>query len=216
MQLSSTLPGVDVGSYPYKITDRIDGAAPPTSLPDADPARGLLEAWAGATFADGLYRVHTPASAERLIPALQAAFPALVPGYAPFGFDWLGRQFLVAGDTSSSAPVVMLEPGTGEALQIPVSVWAFHMDELVHEPDAALAASFFSQWLARGGRALRHDEAVGYRVPLFLGGVDELTNLEVVDLDAYWSVASQLIAGVRGLPPGARLRVQRAGDIDER
>jgi hypothetical protein len=207
---------VDVGPYPYKVTDRIEGAPPPVSVGDDHPARGLLAAWAGATFANGLYRVHTRASAESLIPALQAAFPAVVPGYTPFGFDWLGRQFLVAGDTLSSGPVVMLEPGTGEALEIPVSVSAFHMVEIVNEPDAALAAGYFSEWLTSNGRPIRHNEAVGYRVPLFLGGVDELANLEIVNLDVYWSIASQLIAGVRGLPPGARVGVQRPDDIHKR
>jgi len=33
------------------------------------------------------------------------------------------------------------------------------------------------------GRAPAKDECVSYRTPLFLGGVDDTTNLEICDLD---------------------------------
>jgi hypothetical protein len=96
----------------------------------------------------------------------------------------------------------MLEPGTGEALEIPVDRTGFHTQELVDEPDAAVAQSFFRQWLAGGGQRPGYDQCVGYRKPLYLGGADDLTNLELVDLDVYWSLAAQLLRKVRGLQVG--------------
>jgi hypothetical protein len=53
-------------------------------------------------------------------------------------------------------------------------------------------------------------ECVGYRKPLFLGGADNLTNVEMLDLDVYWTLTAQLIAKTRGLPAGTKIRVERA------
>ena len=49
--------------------------------------------------------------------------------------------------------VLMLEPGTGEALEIPASFATFHERELIAEPDAVAAFSFFKEWLSVGGAA---------------------------------------------------------------
>jgi Domain of unknown function (DUF1851) len=97
----------------------------------------------------------------------------------------------------------MLEPGTGQALEIPVSFSLFHDVELVDYREEALAQSFFGQWLAIGGKRPRLDECVGYRKPLFLGGVDTVANLEIIDLDVYWTVLGQLRNTTKSLPEGS-------------
>ncbi len=81
---------------------------------------------------------------------------------------------------------MMLEPGTGEALEIPTSFVAFHNEELVDYRDAALASEFFCRWSSAQLEKLPldHSNCVGYRTPLFLGGSDTLDDLEVVDFDA--------------------------------
>jgi hypothetical protein len=99
----------------------------------------------------------------------------------------------------------MLEPGTGEALEIPVDREAFHAEELVDEPDAAAAYSFFAQWLAAGGVRPEYDQCIGYKRPLYLGGSDDVTNLEAIDFDVYWSLSAQILAQVRGLPAGTSI-----------
>jgi len=43
---------------------------------------------------------------------------------------------------------------------------------------------------------------MGYRKPLFLGGSDEVENLEVSDLDVYWHIMGQIIRKTKGLPQG--------------
>jgi Domain of unknown function (DUF1851) len=54
-------------------------------------------------------------------------------------------------------------------------------------------------------------QCVGYQVPLFLGGKDSLENLEITDLDVYWSLSGQLRQGTWVLPPGtAVVQVKRA------
>ena len=163
-----------------------------------------LEAAGGRTFADGLYRVHSRTSASASDALVADAFPELSGRLACFGHDWLGRQFATdtARGTSDDPAVMLLEPGTGEALEVPVPFSRFHDEELVDFTEEALALSFFQEWLRSGGVAPTPSQCVGYERPLFLGGEDTVDNLELVDLDVYWTIAGQLLSQARGLPEG--------------
>jgi len=75
-----------------------------------------------------------------------------------------------------------------------VNLTEFHEDELVQEAHAALAEPFYREWRAESGDdvPLGPGECVGYRVPLFLGGKDEVDNLERTDAEVYWSLTGQM------------------------
>ena len=173
----------------------------------------LMGAHAGSTFEGGLYRIHTPTSRARAMNEVSAGYPGVAQRMVLFGYDWLGSQFGIDTTAAESESVRMIEPGTGEILQIPMSFVDFHNSELVDQRDAVVAFTFFNEWIATNPDALPlgSDRCVGYRVPLFLGGRDELANLEETDLWAYLSISAQLIAQTRGLAPGtaiSRIRVE--------
>jgi hypothetical protein len=92
-------------------------------------------------------------------------------------------------------------------LEIPADFQTFHERELVERPDAALAVGFFEGWCRAhpGSVPLSFDRCVGYRVPLFPGGADDLANLEMTDFDVYWSLSARLLATTRDAPPGASI-----------
>lgn len=166
----------------------------------------FVDEFGGASFGGGLYRVHDDQTGPRALALVAEAFPEFAARVLPFGYDWLGRQFAADfGRVAAGQPqVVLLEPGTGEALEIPLSFVAFHDEELTEYADAALAAGFFEDWSAGHGDALPllRSVCVGYRVPLFLGGLDTVENLELSDLDVYWSICGQLRHATSMLAPG--------------
>ncbi len=57
-------------------------------------------------------------------------------------------------------------------LEVPATFRSFHNEELVDYADAALAINLYQQWRSQGGPSARPQQCGGYRVPLFLGGVD--------------------------------------------
>lgn len=75
--------------------------------------------------------------------------------------------------------------------------------------DVALAKSFFHKWKKSGGASPAHSQCVGFRQPLFLGGADDLDNLELSDIDVYWHLMSQIIEQVRDLPAGTPIAIER-------
>lgn len=176
--------------------------------------RELAGRFAGCSFENGIYRLHDEGTGPRGKTWIAESFPRFASRAYPFGYDWLGRQFAVdLGRLEGGEPLVLLfEPGTGKVLEIPFSFTQFHeqLDEL-REP--ALAESFFASWAQANPQLLPLGGAqcVGYKVPLFLGGNDGLKNLEVIDLEVYWSVSGQLRQGTQNLPPGASIGQVRRG-----
>jgi hypothetical protein len=196
-------------------------SAVPCAPPDSSLSRGLrglatesqefFRRYSGASFNQGLYRIHLIDHIDHWTANVVQAFPSFSKRITCFAFDWLGRHFALdhGRRVQGSALILMLEPGTGQALEIPATVEAFHDDELIEYPEECLAASFYRDWRATGGSAPSPTQCVGYSRPLFLGGEDAVGNLELTDMDVYWSICAQLLAKVRSLPDGTRL-----GDID--
>jgi hypothetical protein len=179
----------------------------PVAWSDEPRIKDLLLRFAGASFNLGLYRVMAADAFGWANDFVAQAFPAFSGKAVPFGYDWLGRIFALDPSRlkGGSPAVVMFEPGTGEGLEIPCNLLTFHENELIDYRDEALAVGFHRQWLTKGGPPPKQHQCVGYRQPLFLAGKDVVENLELSDLDVYWTLSGQLIRKARGLPPGTRI-----------
>ena len=171
----------------------------------------FLAYFGGVSFNRGLYRFMTPLIFGLAEEFITEAFSAISGSLTGFSYDWLGRIFALDNRRLEAGcpAVLMMEPGTGQVLQIPANLISFHDHELIDFPDASLAVEFYDQWLASGGKTPRTNECVGYLKPLFLGGKDTLDNLAISDLDVYWSISAQLINKTRQLPIGTRIKEVR-------
>ena len=168
----------------------------------------LLAEFGGSSFNGGLYRVVRVGDLDTWASRIGYAFPEFKGRVTCFGYDWLGRAFAVDENRFEGGRpgVVMFEPGTGQALKIPANVETFHDDELINFGEAALAMDSY-QRLHKATRVnLEYDACAGYRKPLFLGGADEIGNLETSDIDVYWHISGQLILKTKGLPVGTPVR----------
>ena len=165
-------------------------------------------------FLDGAYRLHHSDDVARFTALAAEAFPDLTNRITCFGADWAGNQFATdeARLVNGERQILLLEPGIGEVLQIPCGLDTFHDGLLLEERDATAAYSFFQEWLAMGGVAPRYEQCVGYKKPLYLGGLDQVSNLEVTDFEVYWAICGQLLAQVRGLPIGTKIGRVSIGD----
>lgn len=165
----------------------------------------LTSQWAGASFGAGLYRIVSATTGPLLSGLVNDSYPDFAGRAIAFSYDWLGRAFAIdfARKANGEPQILLFEPGTGEALEIPHSLAEFH-NQLGELAEPALAHSFFREWSAanRQHLPLPLTSCVGYKVPLFLGGKDRADNLELIDLDVYWSITGQLLKGTASLPAG--------------
>jgi hypothetical protein len=167
----------------------------------------FLKAFGGESFNNGIYRVFSAPSIERWNDLISYAFPKFRAHANCFAVDWLGRIFALDDRRleRGAAGVVMFEPGTGDALEIPCNILSFHEEELVDYREEALAESFYRNWISCGGAAPSETQCVGYKRPLFLGGADTVQNLEISDLEVYWEISSKLIQTARDLAVGTAI-----------
>lgn len=192
----------------------MDGRLPTDSgnFPLDSKIRGLselLSSFGGASFKHGLYRIIRASEVADWNERVCLGFPKFTGRITCFGYDWQGTAF--ATDTwrleQGEPGVVMFEPGTGQALQIPANIRTFHEVELMEDEEAALAANMYADWRGAGGAEPAYNQCIGYKEPLFLNGKDEIENLELSDLEIYWHFMGQLIVQVKDLPPGTPVRI---------
>jgi len=183
----------------FQLTSRIESPPVADLLSKLEPyAVGLTELLGrcgGSTFDNGVYRLHNSDQILKWTKNVETALPAYKGRTVCFAFDWLGRHFALDKGRveNQQMQIFLLEPGAGEAMQIPATFRDFHNAELVECRNDALASDFFAQWLKFGGQAPEHDQCVGYKIPLFLSGSDTIDNLEVSDMDVYWSICGQVL-----------------------
>jgi len=141
------------------------------------------------------HRVHSLSDLDKWNRIAIDTFPSLSNRIQCFAYDWLGRQFVLdfKRKVDNEPMILMLEVGTGEILEIPCNFKSFHEEELIEYQDAAIATEFFNEWIKENGKKLEHNNCVGYKIPLFLGGKDSIENLEVSDMEVYWGIVGQLI-----------------------
>jgi hypothetical protein len=166
-------------------------------------AEGLAP-YNGCSFGGGIYRLYAVEELEAWTARVQGAFPDYAGRILCFGRDWLCNQFCLDRQRSKEgeASVLLFEIGTGKVLKIPETFEGFHSELIDEDPEAVLAENFFGKWRIVDSRPLPTHQCAGYKVPLFLGGQDTVSNLERADAEVYWHLTSQLLASTRGLAPG--------------
>jgi hypothetical protein len=171
----------------------------------------LINSYSGKSFGNGLYRLHEIENIEKWNEIITQAFPEFTGRISSFGFDWLGRQFALdlKRIVEGQPQILMFEPGTGEVLEIPCSFLDFHEYEIPNDHDACLSSEFFKGWTSQNSINLLTDKCIGYKVLLFLGGQDSLENLELCDMEVYWTFCSQLIQKIKELPVGTIINIEK-------
>ncbi len=155
----------------------------------------------GASFNSGMYRVINGNQISKISKLILSVFPEYKEKIVPFAYDWLGRVFVI--NIVSEEPLLLLmEPGAGEVMQIPVNLEDFHNVELVEYKEDALALNFFLEWRDTENIVLTEEKCIGYKVPLFLNGDDEISNLEIINLEVYLDLCGQLRSHTINLPEG--------------
>jgi hypothetical protein len=165
------------------------------------PVDELLRAIGGLSFNRGLYRTHLLKDVPDWNATIGKAWSETAGKVCCFGYDWEGRQFALY----RSSTILQFSAGDLEMVEIPGDIDAFHNEVLVDMTEPALAVAFYQAWKESGGAVPKHSDCIGYQRPLFLGGTDWIDNLELIDLDVYWTVSAPVIAQARRVGVGGRI-----------
>ncbi|MFC0545408.1 T6SS immunity protein Tdi1 domain-containing protein [Kutzneria chonburiensis] len=181
------------------------------TVSSSDPRLAALEGFAelaaigaGASFGNGIVRVHSEGEMRRAQSLIKEAFPEYTNRILPVAKDWLGRQYagLLDEEAGMVSQLLLIEPGSGDAFEIDCGIATLFDVEFVADPVTYLATDLFAEWTIDHPETPKSGDCVGFKVPLFLGGAGAVDNLEVTDEEVYWSIFGQLKAKTRDLPPG--------------
>lgn len=180
----------------FNITASVNDRADVNSLPDwihsIQGIEGLLPL-AGSTFDHGLYRIPTLEKMLRWTNVIGQLNSKYRNKAFCFAYDWWGRIFAVMPQ-STDYLIWMIDPATGQDYKMVGNLAHFHDVDLVEEGDNVLDKSMFTEWYKQAHYDLQLHECVGFRTPLFLGGKDVISNMEVADMDVYWSFNMQMLS----------------------
>jgi hypothetical protein len=152
----------------------------------------------------GIYRVYRGDQLEGPSEAVGEVFRAVRGKVSAFASDWSGRQFgLEFTELVDGKPAVScFDLACPDSFCTDQSVLDFHERALVGQAGAALAEPFYKRWRKKHPEAIAPGRCAGYKVPLFLGGKDNVANLQLTDMRAYLDLLAQLWNKVKDLPEG--------------
>ena len=189
----------------YPVVSRAAGTL--WDIPELRTVPGYDELWtlAGESpLCDGMLRLVGAGTGPSAQSFIRAGFPEFSTRAVPFAVDWIGRIVGVEPSESRKRDRASLAHH-GRFVRQPAFGDYFDID-LVNDPTTFLESDLFRAWLGAGGPIPSIGQCVGFKVPLFLGGLGEVSNLEVTDIDFYWYVSAELRAQTRSFAPGTTIR----------
>ncbi len=155
-----------------------------------DLYEGFCKEYSATVFGGGLFNSFDVEKRDYWNAVVETFYPQYKDKISVIGYDWLGRIFATLKDKDC---VKLFEIGTGETLNIGCTLEKFLDEEIPVYSNDCLAHKFFNEWKKENPEALPYGKCVGYRIPLFLGGKDNVSNLEISDMDVYWTVTGTLL-----------------------
>lgn len=164
---------------------------------EKDPYNAFIDHFEGRSFGGGVFKVVERAD----IPKWKEDILGLClrrseDGFRLFGYNWLG-QFFAIDDQEGKGHVIIIDTDT--TAYTDMGFLEYLNDELPENPERSLHVTQYGEWVASHG-PVDPGECVGYKVPFFLGGDDSPDNMEVIDMDVYWTMTGQLWRAYLGCP----------------
>ena len=139
----------------------------------------------GKTFYNNLFTLFSDEDRTKWSLMVEKYFPMYKGTVSAFGHDWQGNVFSI--DTRDNN-VKIFDPVNRESYSTNMSLADF-LNDAINDANSAFVGLYFEDYVNHGGaREIPYGRCVGYKVPLFLGGKDEVDNLEESDMDVYWTM----------------------------
>ena len=169
-----------------------------------DPYDVFIDHFGGRSFGGGELKVIERTDIPLYKDAIMGiCFKFSGDDFRPFAYNWLGQIFLI-DDRENRGCVLIMRIDTVTTAYTDMGFLEYLNDELPENPERSLHVTQYGEWVASHG-SVGPGECVGYKVPFFLGGDDSPDNMEVVDMDVYWTMTGQLWRAYLGLPEGTKI-----------
>jgi len=127
-----------------------------------------------------------------------------VPGGFVFASDWLGRLYLLVDEKrhGDEPHVALFDPVTVEFESFGSTFGEFLGNMMPRLWRVLLEVELFEAWRGAGGDIPAPGDCVCHKIPLALGGADNVSNMETMSLMVWVSICGQIHEQTKDLPPG--------------
>ena len=164
--------------------------------------RTFVIAFGGMQFGKGLFNVFDKGDLRYWENNVTKMFPEYKGRFELFGYDWMGRCFAVTSLGADDEKILVFDPSTLEVSDIQLTFMDFINKAIPAAANECFSADAFINWYNTYGIELKYLNCLGNKVPLFLGGNDELDNMELSDMDVYWHILGQTAAKLKNEAEG--------------
>lgn len=153
--------------------------------------------YAGASFNKGIFRFYDAKTGPVMQYILEGAFfETKTSHFKVFASDWLGRQYAVTSKVAKDEEpeVVMFEIEENEIYKTSYTFSSFLNAGLYEMCDRTVYFDLFEKWAKENDTSSLKNpyKCAGLKIPLILGGHAGFGNMEVVDMEVYWDLTSQI------------------------
>lgn len=176
----------------YRLRNPLPGDPPVLNDPLA--ANGVLSLQLGV-YNDGTYTLLPWAEAASLTELASLVFPIAAGKFTVFGVDWMGRLFATDTtelDQGGSATVVCFDLAEPSSFTTDANFDDFHNHVAVERMNELLNMNQYREWIESRPPPSDGKQCVGYKVPLFLGGEDAVSNMDLSDRAVYLKLLAEL------------------------
>ena len=96
------------------------------------------------------------------------------------------------------AEVLLADPSTAAFYVAPITLRDFFAEDLGLLRRDCLHLDLYGEWLAQGRQPPDRNTCIAPRQPEFQSGTNTVENLELIDLDVYWTITGQYVAKLLG------------------
>lgn len=169
-----------------------------TKIEGAETVLNFTKSFSGKEFADGVFKVFIKEDIIKWNNTTLEMFPDFEIEFILFGYDWLGRFYAT---NKLENIIYVFDPSTNDVLELEDKFANFINETLPQNANDILAVKLYKKWLRKNTKP-SYASCIGYKVPLFLGGKDNMSNYEESDLEVYWSLSAQIISQIKNQADG--------------
>lgn len=169
-----------------------------TAIEGSETVSNFRNSFSGKEFADGVFKVFKKDDITKWNAATLEMFPDFKIDFILFGYDWLGRFYAT---NKLENIIYVFDPSTNEVLELEDRFSNFINETLTKNANDILAVKLYKKWLRKYAKP-SYTSCIGYKVPLFLGGKDNMSNYEESDMEVYWSISAQIISQIKNQADG--------------
>lgn len=176
----------------FKLTKQFSGDLP--AITDSVAVSGIRELKAGV-YNHGIYQIVTSVESVELGVMIESVFPTVAGKIVPFAVDWMGRVFAIDSslcDLHEAATVTCFDLAEPSSFTTNANFDDFHNSVAVDMTDELLNINQLHQWTASHSLPEDGVSCIGYKIPLFMGGLDEIDNMELSIRSVYLHLLTEL------------------------